>query len=89
MNHIHWVRDLPAWGWEEIGGEFHLTQEIFDNIADYTQSMPTGPSPGRIYKKNLHWSGPPSNWHIYVCWRDKEYPDAVSHTPLRAVIIDK
>lgn len=41
-----------------------ITRAAFDQLQDYTRSQPTGPSTGRIWKKNFHWSGPPDNWFI-------------------------
>jgi hypothetical protein len=32
-----------------------VSQELFDALDDYTRSMPTSPSSGRVYKKNLGW----------------------------------
>lgn len=66
--------------------EVMLDQQTFDDIADYTQSSPTSPSPGRIYKKNLHWSGPPSNWFVYLVINAPD-GNGQLHVPYTAVII--
>lgn len=64
-----------------------ITQAAFDRLSDYTRSQPTSPSPGRIYKKNLHWTGPPANWFVYVCALDPADPTWVLHHGRQAVIV--
>jgi hypothetical protein len=56
------------------------TQSTFDDIADYTQSRPTGPRPGRVYKKNHGWPiTMDDNWFVYVCRAAPDEPGAVDH----------
>jgi hypothetical protein len=64
-----------------------ITTAAFEKLADYTRSQPTSPSPGRVYKKNLHWSGPPDNWFVYVCALDPEDSNYVLHHGRVAVLV--
>ena len=82
---VHWLKDLPAGSFfaDYLHRRIVITPEAFESIGDYTQSMPTHASPGRIYRKNWHWSGPPSNWFVYICWRDPADEKFTLHFPLR------
>lgn len=85
MGDIHYFVEMPV---EQYRYDRHImivTPELFRRIGDYTQSQPTSPSPGRIYKKNLHWSGPPTNWWVYLCEKSK-MEGYVDHRPLRLVM---
>lgn len=86
VGHIHYVKDLPPDSFVYDDQVCLITLEAFDAIADYTRSQPTGASPGRIYKKNLHWSGPPANWFIYVCVPDGR-PGWTQHDGRPAIIV--
>lgn len=33
----------------------YVTEEVFRRLSDYTNSCPTAPSSGRVYKKDLAW----------------------------------
>lgn len=47
----------------------------FARIDDYTASMPTGPSPGRCYRKNTDWRpGTPDQWWFFVVENDPSDP---------------
>lgn len=84
---VHWARDVAPG--EMLRDDKHcvITRAALESIADYTQSRPTGPSPGRIYRKNLHWSGPPSNWFVYICEPDAE-PGFTLHRGLPVLLVD-
>lgn len=64
-----------------------ITAAAFANLADYTRSQPTSPRPGFVYKKNLHWTGPPDNWFVYVCALDPEDPNYVLHHGRPALVV--
>jgi hypothetical protein len=62
------------------GGECPIDKDLFFQVSDYTQSQPTGPSPGRIYRKALNWPAlypdqypkryainPDPNWFLFLC----------------------
>ena len=68
---MSFIRDLKD-GILDDGEHVAISQRDFDTLDDYTQSSPTAPSLGRIWKKNFHWSGPPANW--FVCYT---FPDDV------------
>lgn len=47
-----------------------LPAEVLASIADYTRSRPTGPSAGRVYRRDENWrrlAGPEPEWWVYVC----------------------
>lgn len=99
-GHVHYLRELPQSDFllddveRPVGQRFMLcTSAVFWSIADYTRSQPTGPSPGRVYRKDLLWpyahvrvgllgmSGGiavAANWFVYVCVRCTE--DHRGHT---------
>lgn len=66
--------------------EVLLSQESFDSISDYTRSLPTSPSEGRIYRKNLHWSEPPDNWFVYLVINAPD-GNGQLHVPYTPVIV--
>lgn len=73
-----------------------IRRELFEQISDYTRSQPTGPSPGRIYRKALNWPalsrqypdrfGEDPNWFIYVCVRAFD-GSGVDHVPFHVAEI--
>lgn len=83
MGDIHWLKDVPldTLTWDDQHA--HVTEATFNRIGDYTRSQPTGPSPGRIYKKALNWpnlqNGGDPNWFIYICEEDPDDPSMVLH----------
>lgn len=70
MNDIHYLNQVPLNAIAVDTNSVIIQREVFDRLDDYTRSHPTGPRPGRIFKKNLHWSGSPPNWFVYICWGD-------------------
>lgn len=90
-GHVHYLEDLPIADYllddlERPNGERFMicTSAVFWSIADYSRSQPTGPSPGRIYRKDLLWNHVTrlnifgaqgfgltlaANWFVYVCER--------------------
>lgn len=69
-----------------------LTQEIFEGIGDYTRSQPTGPSAGRVYRKNLMWDkvnhpDEPDNWFIFWCRKPMSAPTMIDHHPYKPIIL--
>ena len=96
MGHVHYLKDLPTREYlldpiERPVGTRHIviTLDAFLSIGDYTRSQPTAPSPGRVYKKNLHWTGPPSNWFVYVCEADPAEEGWTFHHPYAVILLDK
>ena len=87
MGDIHYFVEMPVDQYRYDQHVLIVTPDLFRRIGDYTQSKPTSPSPGRIYKKNLHWTGPPSNWWVYLCEPSTE-EGYVDHRPLRLVTCD-
>lgn len=90
MSDIHYTKDIPDGAIRWTLGKRSpaiVTQNVFDRLGDYTRSVPTGPTPGRVYKKNLGW--PPNmedNWFIYFCVRDPNDDKMVLHVPRRLTI---
>lgn len=91
-GHVHWFDDVQG----EILLDWTpptpyvavLEAATFDSIGDYTQSQPTGPSAGRIYRKNLDWRPDhPDRWYLYICRADPEDPKFTLHHPFKALIV--
>lgn len=96
MGHISWLREVPedTYLLDPISrptGERHIliTLGSFLSLNDYTRSMPTGPSPGRVYRKNLHWTKMPANWFVYVCEADPTEEGYTLHHPFKPILIDE
>lgn len=93
MGDIDYARDLPAGTFfAEDRGEHRRTVVIeratFERIGDYTRSQPTGPSPGRVYRKNLGWAPEhPDRWFVYWCQPDPTDPKFTLHYPFEALIV--
>lgn len=71
---------------------FVVTEVVFGRIANYTRSTPTGPRPGRVYRKLSNWHqvetvGADPLWYVYVCDREPGSEDAVLHHPHEAVVV--
>lgn len=67
--------------------EIKLDQQTFDSIGDYTQSMPTAASAGRIWKRNLGWpKGVEDNWFVHLVI-DAPDGDGQLHIPYSVVIV--
>jgi len=62
-------------------GTIELSLAILERIGEYSTSLPTAPSVGRIYRRNLNW---PSydfpRWVVYLCVPDGA-PNWVKHKP--------
>lgn len=79
----HYLRGLRENEYKIDGGYFHcLTRGCFKDIALYQTSTPTGPSPGRIYKRHYTEDG----WIIFICVNDDEDPRMVKHVPFKCVV---
>ena len=73
-----------------ISDDIHclMDQSTFEKIPDYTQSRPTGASPGRIYRKNLGWPDDmPDNWFVYICESREGDPGGVYHVGKPSLVI--
>lgn len=64
---IQYLKDVPKGSFLSSRECVVIEREVFERLSDYTRSSPTGASVGRVWKKDLHWSGPPSNWFVYIC----------------------
>jgi hypothetical protein len=66
-----------------------ITPALFWSLSDYTQSLPTGPRAGRVYRKNLSWQhDAPDNWFVYFV-EDAPDGDGQLHHPYMACVIDE
>lgn len=94
---IHYVKDLPGKihlteppGYKPFDRrhrEIMLDQKTFDSIGDYTRSMPTGASAGRIWKRNLGWPDDvEDNWFVHLVV-DAPDGDGQLHVPYKPVIV--
>lgn len=86
-GNIHWLKDVPPGTFYRDANHYLVTKEVFDQIGCYTRSMPTGASSGRIYRRDEHWSGPPANWFIYVCFTDPE-KGCIEHRGKPALVVE-
>lgn len=78
----HYLRGLRKELYKIEGGFFHcITRQVFRDIATYQTSTPTGPSPGRIYKRQYK-----TGWTIFICVNDDVDPAMVKHVPFRCII---
>lgn len=93
MGDLHYQADVPKGtmlvNWNSVPRPQALVfRSTFERIGDYTRSQPTGPSAGRIYRKNLGWgTDTPDNWWIYFCEPDPK-PGYVAHVPCQAIIME-
>lgn len=93
MSDIDYVDDLPEGTFEWLDDAdppaYAVTPSVFERIGDYTRSQPTGPSPGRIYRKNRGWPGDmDDNWFVYVCVPDIE-PGFTLHQGRRIIFMEE
>lgn len=97
MGHVHYVKDLPSKihlseppthkPLSPHRREVMLDQATFDAIGDYTRSMPTGASAGRIWKRNLGWpEDVDDNWFVHIVI-DAPDGDGQLHVPYAPVIL--
>jgi hypothetical protein len=86
MGDKHYLEDLEAGTFLRSEKLIIITQEAFNRMGDYTRGQPTGPTPGRIYRKNHDWrEGTPDQWWVFIC---EPAPEAgfVDHHPHRVQI---
>lgn len=85
MGDIHYLKDMTAGEYYFKGDAVLMTHRLFERIGDYTRSQPTGPSVGRVYRKNLDWRpDTPDNWWLFICERDLD-PRYILHRSFRLV----
>lgn len=88
-----WREEMPSEeylvdGLEVEGRVVLMTQGVFDQLMDYSRSLPTGPSPGRVYKKNYGWPDDmPDNWFFFYCDTDPDDSAYVVHHPYQIVVV--
>lgn len=71
MSKINYLKDIPLDSIVCDKDTVVMKREIFEQLADYSRSHPTGPKPGRIFRKALNWSNKQDpNWFVYICWSD-------------------
>lgn len=93
MGDIHYLKDIPKGTYTFDRKTAVVTIEVFKRLADYTRSCPTGPKPGRIYKKLGNWDemrkypDHESFWWVYYCIRDPKDPKYVLHIPRRLLVV--
>ncbi len=91
-DYLKEVEDSIELKWDDDAEKRYilLDEATFEGIGDYTRSSPTGPSPGRIYKKNFGWApNTPDNWWVYITERDPEDDEYVLHHPYKPVMHTK
>lgn len=86
---IHYLRELDEESYATLPDRRILIEKTaFESIGDYTGSMPTSPSPGRVYRKNLAWPEEPhARWYVYICEADPSDQRYALHHPYRAEIV--
>lgn len=93
-GHVHYLSELDDEDYavlpDAVDGTHRIliTEDALRSIGDYTRSQPTGPSPGRVYRKNLGWAPEhPDSWWVYVCEADPADPTYTLHHPHRAEVV--
>jgi hypothetical protein len=84
---IHYLADIPEDEYAILDAVMMVTQRVFTSLGEYSCSTPTGPRPGRIYRRNLVWPNEPHpriDWRVFVCEDDAE-PGWVAHRPYHLV----
>lgn len=88
---ISWAGEIPdLW----LADEHHyvMSSVTFWALDDYTRSMPTAPSAGRVYRKAFMWSNLPdfdtSNWMVCVVADDPLAPGIQEHHCKPVLLID-
>lgn len=81
---INWARELDEETFAKLSDNRILIESrTFESIADYTNSMPTSPSAGRVYRKR--W--PKRGWYVYFCETDPSDPKYTLHHPFKAEVV--
>lgn len=95
MGDVHYRHEMPGAEYRIEGdpetGVAVVTERLFARIGDYTRSSPTGPSPGRVYRKNLGWGADtPDSWWLFLCEAAPadDPRGGVLHYPYRVVLVD-
>lgn len=76
-----WLRDFSD-DLQFVGRRVMATAETLNRIDTYQTSIPTGPSPGRVYKRSY-----PRGVVVFVCELEKGDPDMVAHQPYQAIVM--
>lgn len=86
----HYLRDFAADAFLFDDDHVMCDAATFLALDDYTRSMPTGPSEGRVWRCARNWSNAARpNWFVYVVWRnDKEYPAQNYYTGRPVLLAD-
>lgn len=106
MGQTSWTREIRGpLVWDDLSVPIEkrivlISEREFLRLDDYTRSCPTGPSPGRVYRKALNWpalhpehhpnraaADPDPNWWVYRCERADDDPKAVDHHPFKPVFV--
>lgn len=75
MGDISYLEKVPAGTILFNSNRVLVLRSTFERLDDYTRSMPTGPSPGRIWRRALFWTalmeahehyGQDPNWFVYI-----------------------
>jgi hypothetical protein len=85
---IHYLNQFPKRAWAIIDSRMIVDEQMFEQLAEYSCSTPTGPSVGRIYKRNLVWPNTPLlqvDWRVFICEEDPR-PGWVAHHPYHLTV---
>lgn len=65
-----------------------LTRRLLKDLATYDTSLPTGPTPGRIYKRNMTWNRTdlPDEYYVYICVAEPGDTGYILHVPYKVII---
>lgn len=81
---ISWLKQVPKDSFKLWDNECLTTQKILDRINCYQDSVPTGPSPGRIYSRNYKHHG----WYVFIVCDDVfDDPKTQVHYPYKVVLV--
>lgn len=86
---ISWLYELDEESYYFRGKEIVIERPAFESINDYTGSLPTAPSAGRVYRKNFNWrADEPALWFVFVVDNDPIDTKFQLHRPYRVELVD-
>lgn len=87
MGEVSWLRELDDESYYFRGKEIVIERPAFESINDYTGSLPTAPSAGRVYRKKTNWREP-DLWFVFVVDNDPTDPKFQLHRPYRVELVE-
>lgn len=87
---IHYLKDVPT-GSLLLDIEHSvcvIKESVFDHLGEYSTTLPTSPSSGRIYRRNANgWNPGAPRWYVVVTEQDPTDARYVLHHPCEALFV--